>query len=74
MQEADLVVTLRLVSLRIGEVGPELFPELREWGQYVKAAGDTLQQWCSSFQSAAAALQAAEDAHQRAVSLQVSSV
>ncbi|BDA50909.1 probable serine/threonine-protein kinase SMG1 at C-terminar half [Coccomyxa sp. Obi] len=69
-KEADLVVTLRLISLRIGEVGPQLFPQLSVLGQALRAAGDTLQQWSPLFQSAAAALQAAEDAHQQAVSLQ----
>ncbi len=66
------MVTLRLVSLRIGEVGPLLFPQLRSLGQALRAAGDTLQQWSPLFQSAAAVLHATEDAHQQAVSLQVS--
>ncbi|CAL8462813.1 g2346 [Coccomyxa elongata] len=69
-KEADLVVTLRLVSLRIGEVGPQLFPQLTVLGQALRAAGDTLQQWSPLFQSAAAVLHATEDAHQQAVSLQ----
>ena len=71
MQEADLAVTLRLISLRIGEVRPQLFHQLTVLGQALTAAGNSLQHWCPLFQSASAALQTAEEAHQQAVSLQV---
>ncbi len=64
-------MTLKLVSLRIGEAGPLLLPHFSTLAQALMAAGEVLQRWSPLFKKAAAALQAAEHAHKQALFHQV---
>lgn len=71
LQEADVAVTLGLVALRINELGERLFAKLAQLTEVLGAAGAALQHWGPVFQQAASAVQAAEHAHEQAVSHQV---
>lgn len=63
-----------MVGIRINEAGPLLYAALESAAGSLGFAGSALQRWAPLMRSAAAAVEAAEKAHQEAVKHQVNSI